>query len=101
MSKRLAEEMCDAWTSRTGTTTLVLRPVMVLDDADLDVITEDKAELGAFVHVDDVADAVIHALEASAAGHHRLILCGPGDFDTSAARAVLGWSAKRTWPAST
>jgi nucleoside-diphosphate-sugar epimerase len=32
MSKRLAEEMCRAWTSRTGIPTIVFRPVMIVDD---------------------------------------------------------------------
>ena len=36
MSKRLAEEMCDAWTRRTAITTIVLRPVMILTDEGLE-----------------------------------------------------------------
>ena len=87
-----------AWTSRTGIPTLVLRPVMILDDDGLEVLSEADAELGAFVHVDDVADAVVRALDVAVEGHHRVTLCGPGAFDTSAARALLGWSPRRTWP---
>jgi UDP-glucose 4-epimerase len=33
MSKRLAEEMCAAWTARTGIPTTVLRPVLILTDS--------------------------------------------------------------------
>lgn len=99
MSKRLAEEMCAAWTSRTGITTIVLRPVLILDDSALLRITEDDAELGAFVHVDDVASAVRCALSAGLTGHIRLTLCGPGEFDTTAARQALGWLPARSWPA--
>ena len=90
--------MCAAWTSRTGIPTLVLRPVMILNDDDLEVITESMAELGAFVHVDDVVDVTIRAVTASVSGHHRMTLCGPGAFDASVAQQVLGWTAKRSWP---
>src|SRR5206468_1402367 len=34
LSKRLAEEMCQAWTARTGIPTVALRPVLILDDGD-------------------------------------------------------------------
>ncbi len=63
--------------------TTVLRPVMILDDSALLRVTEDDAELGAFVHVDDVAAAVLRALAGRPDGHIRLTLCGPGRFDTS------------------
>ena len=95
MSKRLAEEMCAAWTSRTGISTIVVRPVMILDDSALVQLTENKAELGAFVHVEDVATAVLCALSARFAGHVRLILCGPGQFETAAARQAIGWIPAR------
>jgi nucleoside-diphosphate-sugar epimerase len=99
MSKRLAEEMCSAWTTRTGTPTMVLRPVLILDDARLQSISpREAAEIGAFVHVEDVASAVQLALTADVAGHHRVTLCGPGAFDTTGAHAVLGWKASRGWP---
>lgn len=97
MSKRLAEEMCEAWTSRTGILTVVLRPVMILTDEGLQRMTEQDAELGAFVHVDDVVEAAVRALDADLDEHIRLTLCGPGDFDASLAKTTLGWSAKRAW----
>jgi nucleoside-diphosphate-sugar epimerase len=98
MSKRLAEEMCEIWTTRTGITTVVFRPVMILDDDALTRVTEDEAEFGAFVHVDDVAKATRQALGARIDGHHRMTLCGPGSFDTARARQVLGWRPERSWP---
>ena len=98
MSKRLIEEMCDAWTSRTGIPTLVLRPVLVLDENDLGGVSRADVELGAFVHLDDVAEAVVRAVETPVSGHRRMTICGPGPFDTSAARDLLGWAPQRTWP---
>lgn len=98
MSKRLGEEMCAAWTSRTGVPTIVLRPVMILTDSALLKVTETETELGAFVHADDVAAAVVRALSAELTGHFRLTLCGPGQFDTTATRQILGWRPTRTWP---
>jgi UDP-glucose 4-epimerase len=99
MSKRLAEEMCAAWTARTGIPTIVLRPVMILSDEALSSFNEDRAQLGAYVHVEDVADAVCQALEADVVGHCRLTLCGPGAFDTSLARQLLGWRPRHdSWP---
>lgn len=98
MSKRLAEDMCDAWSSRTGITTIVLRPVMILDDAGVKLIAEAEAERGAFVHVDDVVQASLLAIDWGGSGHHRVTLCGPGDFDTTAAHDLLGWSPRPLWP---
>ncbi len=99
MSKRLAEEMCQAWTTRTGIPTVVLRPVMILTDDSLSLHSAATAEFGAFVHVDDVAAAIVRALAVDLHGHHRLTLCGPGSFDTALAETALGWRATRTWPA--
>jgi nucleoside-diphosphate-sugar epimerase len=98
MSKRLTEDMCAAWTARTAIPTVVLRPVMILDDDDLRTVDAGDVDLGAFVHVRDVADAVSKALTASLDGHVRAILCGPGDFDTTVAREILGWKPTRGWP---
>ena len=89
--------MCQAWTTRTGIPTIVLRPVLILDDQGQAACSPDTAELGAFVHVDDVAAATLLALAADLHGHHRMTLCGPGSFDTTRARTILGWTATRTW----
>ncbi len=98
MSKRLAEEMCEIWTGRTGTPTIALRPVLVLNDETIHRWNEDSAEYGSYVHVDDVASATKLAVEADIDGHVRLTLCGPGQFDTTRARRVLGWEPKHGWP---
>lgn len=90
--------MCAAWTSRTGIPTIILRPVMILTDSALLQVTQTEAELGAFVHADDVATAVLRALSAQVTGHVRLTLCGPGPFDTSATRQILRWKPSRDWP---
>jgi UDP-glucose 4-epimerase len=92
MSKRLAEEMCSAWTARTGITTIVLRPVWILTDQGLSSTSPETAEQGAFVHVEDVASAVVLCLTGDVSGHHRLTICGPGRFDASAATTVWGGS---------
>jgi UDP-glucose 4-epimerase len=97
MSKRLAEEMCQAWTTRTGIPTVVFRPVQILDDDSLASYPPETAGLDAFVHVDDVAAAIVLALTVDLTGHHRMTLCGPGSFDTSRAATTLGWTAARTW----
>jgi UDP-glucose 4-epimerase len=99
LSKRLAEEMCQAWTTRTGIATVVLRPVLVLDDARLSGASRAAAELDAYVHVDDVGDAIVRSLTRPVAGHHRVTLCGPGRFDSSGARDLLGWHPRHGWPA--
>jgi UDP-glucose 4-epimerase len=98
MSKRLGEEMCAAWTARTAVPTIVLRPVVVFTDEHLRHRAPRDLEYGAYVHVDDVADAVVRSLVVPVDGHVRLILCGPGEFDTSVAERVLGWHARRGWP---
>jgi nucleoside-diphosphate-sugar epimerase len=98
MSKRLAEDMCSAWTSRTTIPTIVLRPVMILTDPALLQVTRADAELGAFVHADDVATGALRALSVTVDGHIRLTLCGPGQFDTTATRQILGWTPSCGWP---
>ena len=98
MSKRLTEEMCEAWTSRTGIPTVIFRPVMILSEQMLAATDPAAAELGAYVHLDDVVDAVRKSLIVDVPSHSRLTLCGPGDFDTSAAEQTLGWRATRGWP---
>ena len=100
MSKRLAEDMCLAWTTRTGIPTIVLRPVLILNDHNLPLHSPETTELGAFVHVEDVAAATVLALTVDLEGHHRMSLCGPGEFDCTRAEATLGWKATRTWPSA-
>jgi UDP-glucose 4-epimerase len=84
LSKWLAEEMCAAFTARTGIATLCLRPVFVADDAawaafgELDELPPARGtawHLGALVDVRDVASAFAAALTCPDPGHVRLLLC--------------------------
>lgn len=85
LSKWLAEEMCEVFTASTGISTICLRPVLVLD-ADGYERLEGLAELpapasaaawhlGVFVDVEDVAAAIVAAVECPDPGHARLLLC--------------------------
>jgi nucleoside-diphosphate-sugar epimerase len=84
LSKWLAEQLCEAFTVRTGIPTICLRPVLVLDAewwarvADLDELPPARGtswHLGVFVDVDDVADAIAAALVRPSQGHVRALLC--------------------------
>jgi nucleoside-diphosphate-sugar epimerase len=86
LSKRLAEDLCEGFTARTGIATIALRPVSVWDEAEYARV-EDRWrsqprsewepfwEYGAFVDARDVATAVHHALAVPIEGHHRALLC--------------------------
>ena len=86
VSKRLAEDLCEAFTARTGITTVALRPVAVWEP-DQQQRTRERWraqprsewepfwEYGAFVDVRDVATAVDAALTVPLEGHHRALLC--------------------------
>jgi nucleoside-diphosphate-sugar epimerase len=86
LSKRLAEDLCQGFTARTGIVTVALRPVAVYGPGDYQRIGqqwradprsewEPYWEYGAFVDVSDVATAVECALTARLLGHHRALLC--------------------------
>jgi UDP-glucose 4-epimerase len=86
LSKRLAEDLCEGFTARTGVVTVALRPVAVWGPGDYRRIErqwqadprsqwEPFWEYGAFVDVRDVATAVQRALTVPLAGHHRALLC--------------------------
>jgi UDP-glucose 4-epimerase len=86
LSKRLAEDLCEGFTARTGIATVCLRPVAVWDEAQYSRVQdrwraqpwsewEPFWEYGAFVDVRDVAAAVHRALTVPLAGHHRALLC--------------------------
>jgi hypothetical protein len=53
------------------------------------------------VHADDLADAIVHAVDADLDGHLRLTVCGPGAFETAATRHLLGWEPRYDWPTPT
>ncbi len=86
LSKRLAEDLCEAFTRRTGIATLSLRPVTVWTPGTYDRVERQRRaspacewepfwEYGAFVDVRDVAGAVERALDVTLSGHHRALLC--------------------------
>ena len=89
LSKRLGEDLCAGFTSRTGIATVCLRPVAVWDQARYgQVLDQWRArprsewepywEYGAFVDVRDVAAAVGQALTVPLDGHRRALLCAAG-----------------------
>jgi UDP-glucose 4-epimerase len=86
LSKCLAEDLCAAFTARTGIASVSVRPVWVWDPGQYQRIQtqwraeprpewEPSWEYGAFVDVRDVATAVEKALTVPLAGHHRALLC--------------------------
>ncbi len=86
VSKRLSEDMCEAWSRRTGIPSVSLRPVAVWDDEKRNVTEAPwKAErslegdpfweYGAWVHTDDVAAAVELCLSGQLESHSRMLLC--------------------------
>ena len=86
LSKKLGEDLCSAFTKRTGVPTVVLRPGWVWDPGMYSRIASEWAasprsewsphwEFGQFVDVRDVAAAASLALEVPLTGHHRMLLC--------------------------
>jgi UDP-glucose 4-epimerase len=82
LAKWLAEEMCAAFTHRTGVETICLRPVAVFSDADYARALQAPQPaagalwpLGVHLHVLDLADAVAAAVGCRPVGHCRLLLC--------------------------
>jgi nucleoside-diphosphate-sugar epimerase len=100
-SKVLNEDLCQEWTARTGHPTMMLRPVEIVDRRRFARLDVARMEYGAFVHVDDVADAVSRALVVAFDGHARLLLSAAGEIDTSRATAVLGWVPQHRRPPRT
>jgi UDP-glucose 4-epimerase len=86
LSKCLAEDLCAGFTARTGIASVALRPVWVWSPGQYQRMAsrwraepasewEPYWELGGFVDVRDVADAVGLALTTPLTGHHRALLC--------------------------
>jgi UDP-glucose 4-epimerase len=97
LSKRLAEDLCQGFSARTGVASVSLRPVAVWDAEEYSRVEQQRItdlrsewepfwEYGAFVDVRDVATAVQQALEAQLTGHHRALLCAE---DISASASTL------------
>ncbi len=88
ISKRLGEEMCRYFTDSTGISTICLRPPGVFDQETYDFIISNRRanpdfewnpfwEYGAFLDVQDAAEAARCALHCSNPGHVTLLLCAP------------------------
>src|SRR5262249_10739906 len=86
LSKWLAEEMCAAFTYRTGIETICLRPVQVFGDADYARALQAAAQepspgrpwhLATHLHVEDLAVATAAAVRRPVSKHVRLLLCAP------------------------
>jgi UDP-glucose 4-epimerase len=94
LSKRLAEDLCEGFTARTGIATVSLRPVAVWGPSSYARVEDQRSaqpqsewepfwEYGAFVDVRDVVLAVDCALAVPLSGHHRALLCA-ADISASA-----------------
>jgi nucleoside-diphosphate-sugar epimerase len=101
LSKCLAEDLCAGFTARTGIPTMALRPAWVWDPAMYQRMAAQwrsdpgsewtpSWEYGQFVDVRDVADAVQRALEVSAGGHHRMLLCAADIAATAPSLVMAG-----------
>jgi UDP-glucose 4-epimerase len=84
LAKWLSEEMCAAFTQRTGIDTICLRPVAVFDAEGYSRMLNGPKRVAApgvawhmGVHIDlrDVAEATLRAVETAFHGHIRLLLC--------------------------
>jgi UDP-glucose 4-epimerase len=101
LSKWLSEEMCQAFTARTGVQTICLRPVQVFSDGDYrnalaarppHSVPHAAWALGAHVHVLDVSEAVAAAVRCDAPAHSRMLLCAA---DIASDRATLDLVVER------
>lgn len=97
LSKRFAEDLCEAATRRTGITTVALRPVAVWTPSIYERIWRAHRaersyewspiwEFGAFIDIRDVATAVEATLQVPQGQHARLILCSS---DISASKPTV------------
>jgi UDP-glucose 4-epimerase len=86
LSKWLAEEMCGAFTARSGIDNLCLRPVQAFDAESYATSMAAPAwstgspgcwPMGVHIDIRDIATAARAAVECAATGHHRLLLAGP------------------------
>ena len=84
LAKWLSEEMCAAFTQRTGIDTICLRPVAVFDAQGYERMLKGPPRpptpgaawhMGVHIDVRDVAEATLRAVETPFRGHVRLLLC--------------------------
>jgi nucleoside-diphosphate-sugar epimerase len=100
LAKWLSEEMCAAFTARTGIDTICLRPVAVFDDAGYKRAIEGASKprapgaiwhLGVHIDLRDVVEATVAALRCPPPSHVRLLLCAA---DIADRRPTLGLVAE-------
>ncbi|MES2682305.1 MAG: NAD(P)-dependent oxidoreductase [Pseudomonadota bacterium] len=86
LSRALAETVCARSTAGGGPSTVCLRFPALLTTAELDARRADLLkhphhegaswwDYGAFIHLEDAAEALCRALRAPLQGHHRLMVC--------------------------
>lgn len=84
LAKWLSEEMCAAFTERTGIDTICLRPVAVFDAQGYEKMISGPPtpsvrggvwHLGVHIDIRDVAAATVAAVETAFRGHVRTLLC--------------------------
>jgi UDP-glucose 4-epimerase len=98
LSKWLAEEMCAAFTHRTGIETVCLRPVAVFDAAGYERMLSAPSSptppgrswhLGVHVDVRDVADAIALSVSRPVPPHVRLLICAADIADRRPTRELV------------
>lgn len=106
LAKRLAQQMCRAFTAETGIATVCLRPPGVFAEETYTWIKDARSadpafewspywEYGAFLDVHDLASAVSCALRCPDPGHVTLLVCAD---DISSARLTTRELARRIMP---
>lgn len=103
VSRALAETVCARASARGGPATLCLRAPAICTDADLErrrqrllrnppLEGHGKWDYGAFVHVDDLVDAICRAAVLDFKGHRRLWICA--DEIASDQLDALSWARR-------
>jgi len=99
LSKRLSEDLCEAFSGSTGIPTICLRPVAVWDSSRYERVELERDrepsrewepfwEFGAFIDVRDVASATLAALCSPDTDHARVTLCAADISATEPARTM-------------
>lgn len=98
LAKWLAEEMCQAFTARTGMETICLRAVAVFDEAGYARMVANPSppappggawHMGVHVDARDLADATAAAVTCPPFGHARVLIAASDVADTRTTRELL------------